>query len=194
MIKSASRSSYVRFAVVLLVVVAGFGIRIASNAHSLFGHDKKGGESDSAFHQQNFAKALDALRGKVGADGRVLEIRVEPGKVKFTVQTGADSAHGYAWDGDSLDDLHGAARRLGHARGAGDPAVDRSTPPSPSGSRRRRPSATAARSTTSTTSRSTATSRPASRSGRSTSTGTAPARSTSATSTAATCARRATRS
>jgi len=99
---------------VLVVVAIGFGI---SKAVHNVGDAKKGieqagggGDSgaaggDSLIKSANLAKAIGAVKGKTGANGAVLELRLEPKQAKFQVRDG-DGAKGWTYtSGGDLGDF-----------------------------------------------------------------------------------------
>jgi hypothetical protein len=99
---------------VFAVVVIGFGI---SKAVDHVGDAKKGIEQasgssssgaaggDSLIKTENLGKAITAVKGKTGAHGEVLELRLEPKEAKFQVRDG-DGARGWAYtSGGDLDDF-----------------------------------------------------------------------------------------
>lgn len=102
MIVKASPIRFVITGLVLLIVLGGYGLRFA-DIPFFDGSGKKGGDSESLFMPSEFSGALDAVRGEIGPDGGVLELRIEPDEARFQVQTGADSAKGFLWDGGDLD-------------------------------------------------------------------------------------------
>ena len=65
-----------------------------------------GGDDDSLFKEANFAKALDAVRGKIGVEGQLFEIRVEPKKANFTVRKDQEAAaEGLSFNDGELEDF-----------------------------------------------------------------------------------------
>lgn len=67
------------------------------------------GDDDSLYRANNFGEAVKAVRGEIGAEGEVLELRIEARKAKFTVRQGkSEDATGYtarASDPSSLSDF-----------------------------------------------------------------------------------------
>ena len=99
---------------VITVAVVGFGI---SNAIDKVGDAKNGieqasgsassgaGDGDSLIKAANFGKAIAAVKGKTGANGELLELRLEPKEAKFQVRDG-DGAKGWTYtSGGDLEDF-----------------------------------------------------------------------------------------
>jgi hypothetical protein len=67
------------------------------------------GDDDSLYRANNFGEAVKAVRGEIGAEGNVLELRIEARRAKFTVRQGkSEDATGYtarASDPSSLSDF-----------------------------------------------------------------------------------------
>jgi hypothetical protein len=109
-IRRAPPSRYLLAALVALAVV-GFAVvraidafHSASTALSQAGSDTRSGgdRADSLFRARNVESALEALRDKTGGEPRVIELRIEPRRMRWQVQSGADSARGWDWDGDTM--------------------------------------------------------------------------------------------
>jgi hypothetical protein len=79
----------------------GFGSGSSSNGGA--------GDDDSLYRANNFGEAVKAVRGEIGAQGDVLELRIEARRAKFTVRQGkSEDATGYtarASDPSSLSDF-----------------------------------------------------------------------------------------
>jgi hypothetical protein len=100
---------------VLVVVAIGFGI---SKAVHNVGQAKNGieqasgggngsgaADQNSLIKADNLAKAIGALKGKTGASGDVLELRLEPKQAKFQVRDG-NGAKGWTYSsGGDLNDF-----------------------------------------------------------------------------------------
>lgn len=86
----------------VVVAVAVGGLKIANVFDSASDAVKEatgaaataGGDEDSLIRTANFARALDVLRAKVGADAEVLDLRLEPATATWQVRDG-DEAVGY---------------------------------------------------------------------------------------------------
>jgi hypothetical protein len=99
---------------VFAVVVIGFGISKAVNnvGDAEKGLEQASGDSssgaaggDSLIKADNLGRAIAAVKGKTGARGEVLELRLEPKEAKFQVREG-DGAKGWAYkSGGDLDDF-----------------------------------------------------------------------------------------
>jgi hypothetical protein len=83
--------------VALLVAGCGYGGKSTNSG---------AGDDDSLYRANNFNQGLSAVKGKVGPDGDILEIRVEARRANFTVREGkTEKATGYrakAGDGGDL--------------------------------------------------------------------------------------------
>jgi hypothetical protein len=98
-------------ALVVLGLVA-FGVyrlvdRVGNNIDDIGSNSSSGGgDSDSLYRPANLQTALKAVRAKVGAEGDMLEVRIEAKKANFTVREGkTEKATGWratAGDGDNL--------------------------------------------------------------------------------------------
>ena len=95
-------------ALVVLLLVAALASAGCGGAGSR-GTNSGAGDDDSFYRATNFDPALQAVKGKVGAGGDILEIRVEARRTNFTVRKGkTESATGYsarAADGSDLRDF-----------------------------------------------------------------------------------------
>src|SRR4051794_2845677 len=120
-------------AIVVLAVVI-FGItrivgKVSDTANSI-GSDSStgGGDSDSLYRPANFQTALKAVKGKVGANGDILEIRVEAKKADFTVREGkSEDATGWrakAGNGGDLDSFGVGVVGTGSLANSAIPASD----------------------------------------------------------------------
>jgi hypothetical protein len=107
---------------VITVAVVGFGV---SKAVKNVGDAKEGieqasgkssgsGGEDSLVRTANFKQAIDAVRGKTGARGELLELRLEPREARFQVRDG-DGAKGWTYtSGGDLSDF--GVRLIGPGR------------------------------------------------------------------------------
>ena len=90
---------------VAVVALALAGCGIGSNR----GPNSGAGDDNSFYRAENFNTALQAVKGKVGPGGDILEIRVEAKRTSFTVRKGkTESATGYtarARDAGDLSDF-----------------------------------------------------------------------------------------
>jgi hypothetical protein len=98
-----------RSALVVLLLVAALAAAGCGGIGSSRGTNSGSGDDDSFYRANNFDTALEAVRGKVGPSGDILEIRVEARRTNFTVRKGkTESATGYsarAADGSDLRDF-----------------------------------------------------------------------------------------
>jgi hypothetical protein len=106
------RSPLVRVLTGLLVLaLVGFGVYRVVHRIGNIGSDSAtgGADSDSLYRADNFGTALKAVKGETGANGDLLELRIEAKKAKFTVRQGkSEDATGYtarASDPSSLSDF-----------------------------------------------------------------------------------------
>ena len=86
-----------RSALVVLLLVAALAAGGCGGIGSSRGTNSGAGDDDSFYRANNFDTALEAVRGKVGPSGDILEIRVEARRTNFTVRKGkTESATGYS--------------------------------------------------------------------------------------------------
>src|SRR3954451_16123698 len=80
------RSTFVGVAAVAALVVGGCGGTSQQTASDVSQGPGHGADQGSLYRTDNLAKGLDAMKGKIGADGQVTTFKLEPASIKSEVQ------------------------------------------------------------------------------------------------------------
>src|SRR3954453_18092593 len=80
------RSMFVGVAAVAALVVGGCGGTSQQTASDVSQGPGHGADQGSLYRTDNLAKGLDAMKGKIGADGQVTTFKLEPASIKSEVQ------------------------------------------------------------------------------------------------------------
>src|SRR3954470_25015931 len=80
------RSTFVGMAAMAALVVGGCGGTSQQTASDVSQGPGHGADQGSLYRTDNLAKGLDAMKGKIGADGQVTTFKLEPASIKSEVK------------------------------------------------------------------------------------------------------------